>query len=233
MPETAPFGLRYPANTEPANIPLDMGELAGDVNGWLSRVLVCTSGTRPSSPPPGMVIREDDTGAVLYWDDTGSEWVPAAGSGGGGGGGATVVGRWRASGAQSIPNATDTAVGFGSTDQPSAVVTRATHSGGHKFVLDEAGDYTIQPHVRFAAGPVGSRFLGLRNVAGTFEWWSDQNDGGPAAATRQFAYRDVFAAGTELVIVAAQSSGGSLSTVPTAVTPTGSPYVRLTIIKHG
>ena len=231
MPSTSRFGLRSPAATDVPNVPQDIGFLAADVDGWLSRAFRCTSATRPSSPPDDFIVRETDTGDVLIW--TGSVWEVIGGSGGGGGG-AAVVGRWRASGAQTLSTSgTDYVVAFGTVDQASAVVTRSTQGAGHKFALGETSEYTIQAHVRFAAGTAGSRFLGLRNAAGTVEYWSDQGDGGPSAATRQFSYTDVFAAGSELVVVAAQASGGSLATVPTAVTPSGAPYVRLVIVQHG
>jgi hypothetical protein len=45
---------------------------AGQVNDYLMKqaVIVCTSGTRPSSPPEGMVIYETDTNWIMVYDGT-------------------------------------------------------------------------------------------------------------------------------------------------------------------
>lgn len=50
---------------------------ASDVNTYLMKqvVIVCTSGTRPSSPNEGMTIYETDTDKVMIYD--GSGWVEA------------------------------------------------------------------------------------------------------------------------------------------------------------
>lgn len=47
---------------------------AAEVNTYLmfQTVIVCTSGTRPSSPPEGMVVYETDTDLIRVW--TGSAW---------------------------------------------------------------------------------------------------------------------------------------------------------------
>ncbi|MFG3639077.1 hypothetical protein ACGF3C_02235 [Micromonospora sp. NPDC047762] len=47
---------------------------AAEVNTYLMNqtVIVCTSGTRPSSPPEGMVVYETDTDLIRVW--TGSTW---------------------------------------------------------------------------------------------------------------------------------------------------------------
>lgn len=231
MGDTARFDLRYPGLTDAPNVPLDVQRLAEDVDGWLARAFPCTSGTHPSSPPDGFLIRETDTGNVLVWNEAGSSWDAVGGGGGGGGGGeAAVEGQWKAASAQSIPNATDTVLAFGTTETPSSVVERATSGVGHKFKLLEDGSYAVTAMARFASGPAGSRFLGLRNAAQTAQFIADQNDGGPAAATRNFSITKRFAANTELVVVAAQSSGASLSLVHLGTEPADA-YVRLIIVK--
>lgn len=56
------------------------GELltSSDLNNYLSKqaVIVCTSGTRPASPPDGMMIRETDTDLLKTWN--GAAWVTMA-----------------------------------------------------------------------------------------------------------------------------------------------------------
>ena len=58
-----------------------VGEIAtaSDVNTYLMKqaVIVCTSGTRPSSPVEGMVIYETDTDNLKVWD--GAAWQTIAG----------------------------------------------------------------------------------------------------------------------------------------------------------
>lgn len=51
---------------------------ASDVNTYLAKqaVVVCTSTTRPSSPPEGMVIYETDTDKVLTYTTATTGWVP-------------------------------------------------------------------------------------------------------------------------------------------------------------
>lgn len=59
-----------------------VGELASsaDVNTYLMKqtIIVCTSGTRPASPPEGMHIYETDTDRLLKY--TGAAWEIVAGS---------------------------------------------------------------------------------------------------------------------------------------------------------
>lgn len=51
---------------------------ASDVNTYLAKqaVIVCTSTTRPSSPPEGMVIYETDTDKMLTYTTATTGWVP-------------------------------------------------------------------------------------------------------------------------------------------------------------
>ena len=51
---------------------------ASDVNTYLAKqaVIVCTSTTRPSSPPEGMVIYETDTDKLLGYTTATTGWVP-------------------------------------------------------------------------------------------------------------------------------------------------------------
>lgn len=51
---------------------------ASDVNTYLAKqaVVVCTSTTRPSSPPEGMTIYETDTDKMLTYTTSTTGWVP-------------------------------------------------------------------------------------------------------------------------------------------------------------
>ena len=51
---------------------------ASDVNTYLAKqaVIVCTSGTRPTSPPEGMTIYETDTDKLLVYTTATTGWVP-------------------------------------------------------------------------------------------------------------------------------------------------------------
>jgi hypothetical protein len=51
---------------------------ASDVNTYLAKqaVIVCTSTTRPTSPPEGMVIYETDTDALLVYTTATTGWRP-------------------------------------------------------------------------------------------------------------------------------------------------------------
>ena len=51
---------------------------ASDVNTYLAKqaVIVCTSSTRPASPPEGMTIYETDTDKMLTYVSSGTGWVP-------------------------------------------------------------------------------------------------------------------------------------------------------------
>jgi hypothetical protein len=110
-------------------------------------------------------------------------------------------------------------------------VTRSTKGVGHKFHLT-AGTYLVDTNVRFAAGSSGSRFLGLRTADDVSQYATAQNDGGPAAANRQFAKVITLNSAADLYLVASQSSGGSLATQATSSqAPSG--YVQITFTRLG
>ena len=232
------FSLRYQTLAD-APDGAGLGEhLATDTAGWLSRKYpVANAAARVALSGLGtgfQVIQADDDSE---WTWNGSAWqAVSAGTGGGGGGGGGsglfIEGQYRAAGNQSIPNGTDTVVGFGTTETASAAVTRATSGTGHKFTLANTATYAITAVVRFAAGTAGSRFIELRDAAQTTGYVASGGQGGPAAATRTFSLTKGFTAGTELVVIAAQSSGGALSTDYQGTSPTVY-RVRLTIVQLG
>jgi hypothetical protein len=239
MATTSRFGLHYQALTDAPDGAALGGLLAGDVDTWLARaypVADANARTALSGISAGFLALQldDDT----FWGWNGATWVgfgDGTTSGGGGGGGSSsafIEGQWRATANQTFPNNTDTVIGFGTTETTSAVVTRATSGAGHKFTLANTATYAITAVVRFAAGTAGSRFIELRNSAQSTGYISQGDQGGPAAATRSFSLTKQFTAGTELVVIGSQSSGGSLSTEYQGTSPTVY-RVRLTIVQLG
>lgn len=238
MGTTGRFGLHYQGLSD-APDGAGLGQvLAEDVEGWLSRAYpVADAAARTSLTGVGqgfLVFQDSDD---TFWGWNGSAWVgfgdgTGGGGGGGGGGGTFVEGQYRATANQSIPNNTDTIVGFGTTETASASVTRATSGSGHKFTLANTATYAITAVVRFTAGTAGSRFIELRNSAQTTGYISSGGQGGPAADTRTFSLTKQFTAGDEIVVVAAQASGATLDTQYQGTSPTVY-RVRLTIVQLG
>jgi hypothetical protein len=238
MGATSRFALRYPELTDAPDGPAALTALAADVEGWLARAFECTDATRPASPPAGMVISVTDLGTTEI--RRAGAWVVIGGSGSGGY--TPVEGQWYASSPQSITNNTDTTVAFGTTEKASAIVTRASTGlsgamgAGHKFTLLETGTFAVDCTIRFTSGPTGSRFAGLYVGATsppTSRVGAQQNDGGPAAATRSFSFTRRWAANTDLLVVCAQSSGSSLSLEPVGGSAPTDGFVRLNITKIG
>ena len=70
MATTPKSALRYPALSDTANVPRDVGNLASDLDGRV--ITVCTSATRPASPATGQFVYETDTGFTNIY--SGSRW---------------------------------------------------------------------------------------------------------------------------------------------------------------
>lgn len=237
MATTSRFGLHYQTLTDAPDGAALGALLAADVDAWLSRAYpVADTAARTALSSTGIgsgfIVLQQDDGSGWIW--TGSAWLALGGSssGGGGGGGSAVgvEGQWRASANQSLPNNTDTVLAFGTTETASSLVTRATSGGGHKFTLAEDATYAITATVRFVPGAAGSRFIELRNSAQDTRFVADGDQGGPAAATRSFSITKRFTAGQELVVIATQASGGTLTTQYQGSSITDG-FVRLTIVK--
>lgn len=82
MPTTARMALRYPAGTEPANVPLDMQELAEDVAARATMFVRDTLANRPAAGVVGRIyeVTGDATASNngrLFWD-TGGSWIEVA-----------------------------------------------------------------------------------------------------------------------------------------------------------
>lgn len=169
MPETPIYGLSYPDPADAPDGPLAFQTLAEDVEGWLSRAWPCTSSTRPSSPPEGLIIRESDTGAVYIASDSG-QWIPIGT--GASGSGSTSAARYSASTNQSVPHNVDVAILFGSADRTSPEVTRVSYRPdnsqpyGHGFTLNVSGIWTLSTTVRFATSDRdGERYIGIHDAS--------------------------------------------------------------------
>jgi hypothetical protein len=236
MGTTSRDGLRYPGLNDPPNVPQDMRFLAEDVEGQLHKAFECTSTTRPTldADDAGFLVFETDTGEISRW--SGTTWA-TVGAGGGGGGSAFVAvpGQWRASSAQSIPDSTDTVLGFGTSEITSGVVTRATSGTGHKFTIGSLGTYVVAATVRWADGADGRRFIELRNAAQTVRYPGASVGHRVEDEPCTLAFTSaplVLAAATELVVIGAQTTGGSLSLEHTGSTITDG-FVRLNITKIG
>lgn len=237
MGATPRFGIRWPELTDAPNGPAEFEALAEDVEGWLCRAFPCLSSARPTSVPDSFLIRETDTGNLGVW--TGSAWAlyaPAgAGSGGGGGTGTAptgVPGQWSAGSAQSIPFNTNTVIAFGTTNQASALVTRATQNAGHKFTVSQTGTYAVDATVRFSSGGAGgNRYLALHAADDSARYAAIGNDGGPGASTLHLSVVRRFAAGAALTVIGAQSQtgGGALSLEPTSAGAPTTGWVQISI----
>ena len=170
---------------------------------------------------------QQDDDSVWLW--TGSAWKQFV-EAGAGAGAALPYGQWSATAVQTFgTSGQEYPVAFGVEDVPLSGVTRSTKGVGHEFSVP-AGVWLPAVTVRFASGAEGSRFIGLRKTDDTAQYGSDQNDGGPAAATRNICQPLVLSATTSIYVVAAQSSGGSLATQTTgSQSPTG--YVRFSLTR--
>ena len=239
MATTSRFGLHYQTLTDSPDGAALGALLAEDVDNWLARaypVADATARLALSGLPAGFTVLQQDDASVWIW--TGLLWSGGIGSssggtdsGGGSGSGAVGVdGQWRAASNQNLSNGTDTVLAFGTTETDSALVTRATSGSGHKFTLAEDAVYAVTATVRFAPGTAGSRFIELRNSAQTVRFVAQGDQGGPAAATRSFSVTKRFPAAQELVVIATQSSGGTLATQYQGSSITDG-FVRLTICK--
>jgi hypothetical protein len=228
MPLTANYGLPYQTENDPPDGP-DLGEgLATSLDALLSKaVVVANSAARValsgSALYSGLIVAQaDDFSGWIYlvgaWRQI---WSIALGGGGGGGTGSSLdVAAYSNSSSQTFGSSgTEYPVSF-PQGSDSASVTRST-----KGVL-------VDSNVRFAAGSQGSRFIGLRTADDVSQYATAQNDGGPAAANRQFAKVITLNSAADLYLVASQSSGGSLATQATSSqAPSG--YVQITFTRLG
>lgn len=163
MGTTSKFALRYPGITDAPNVPLDMQELAEDVEGQLGRAIPCLSTARPVAPTLGLLILETDTGLVLVWDGTAWKTVNPTSVAGGG---ATAHAQFSASSVQSVATGNVTCA-FAATDTASPAVVRAASGAGHQFTLGTSGIWAVTTTVRWAStSATGERYAGIHIPAG-------------------------------------------------------------------
>ena len=233
MAATSRFSFPYPTPADTPDGPTQLKALADISELWAGRAYTVTDTNARNALSglyPGFLVYQYDDDSVWVWSHT-SVWVQVnADSSGGSSSGAAVEGQWRASSNQNLPNNTDTVLAFGTTEVSSSQVSRATSGSGHKFTLANDGAYAVTATVRFASGKTGSFFIELRNSAQTVRYVADGDNGGTSSATRNFSITKRFSAGQELVVVANQSTGSSLSTQYQGSGITDG-FVRLTICK--
>lgn len=238
MANTLNFGIPYQTGNDAPDGP-DLGQgLATALDVLLSKALVVPSAAARLALSGGalysglIVAQSDDFSGWIYLVGSWRQiWSPTLGGGGGGGGTSLDIAGYSATAAQSFASSgSEYPVAFGNGTDSSSV-TRSTKGQGHKFTL-APGAYHVDASVRFAAGPAGSRFIGLRTADDISQIITAQNDGGPAAATRGFAKVFALASAADLYLVASQSSGGSLSTSPLS-TQAPSGYVQITFTRLG
>lgn len=240
MATTPRFGLHYQSLTDSPDGAAMGALLAEDVEACLFRwypVDNAAARTALTSVPEGFAVRQRDDGSLWIYTDLGTwaQWT----TGGTGGDGPTsagiglLVGEWSASSAQTFTTSgTEYPVAFGNENIALSGVTKAAKGVGHKFTCT-AGTYWASASVRFAAGAVGSRFIGLRTNDDNTQYWTAQAQGGTAAHTCQFAGPVVLSSTTDIYVVASQSSGGALATQPTSVSQNPSAYVKFALTRVG
>jgi len=241
MATTSRFGLHYQSLTDAPDGAALGGSLAADVDAWLCRwypVDNAAARTALTNVPEGFGVRQRDDGSLWIYTDL-ATWAQWTTGGTGGGDGPTsagiglLVGEWSASTAQTFTTSgTEYPVAFANENRALAGVTKAAKGVGHKFTCN-AGTYWAAGSVRFAAGAVGSRFIGLRTNDDNTQYWTAQAQGGTAAHTCQFAGPLVLGATTDIYVVASQSSGGALATQATSGSQNPSAYVKFSLTRVG
>jgi hypothetical protein len=210
MGTTTRFALAYPASTDEPNGPVQIQALADDVEDQLARAFPCTSGTRPTGIGDGFLIWETDTKLLLAYDLATTTWTGVGSGSGGGGGGSTAGGTWTAgTSAQSIPNAANTIVAFGTAVGSPTGVTRAASGAGHKFTLGSSGVWAVHATLRYASAAAG----GVRDVGVWANATTNLAHSGSAVAgqpaTHSLGTVRYLASGTEITVIAYQATGAA------------------------
>lgn len=121
--------------------------------------------------------------------------------------------RYSAAANQSIPNATNTYVSFGTADQTDSLVTPAVAGPGSYFIFGVGGIWAVTSTIRFLAGADGERYGALQsNNYGAQQVITDSGGWGTSVPhTITLSYIGYFPANTWVLTSAFQSTGGSLS----------------------
>ncbi|MEV0151581.1 MULTISPECIES: hypothetical protein [unclassified Nonomuraea] len=193
---------------------------AADVMTYLMNqvVVVCTSGTRPSSPAEGRVIYETDTDRMMIWD--GTAWAEAL-----------INSTSRP--CCGVTRATDQAVGTGTTGilvswstENYDVGNMTTGSGTTLATIpaNRGGKYLISAAIAFTANGTGTRTV-LVNVSGNTRVRQSAAAAGSGNPTRvSVSTIQTCASGDTITIGVFQDSGASLNVLATEGMPHGAVY---------
>lgn len=182
---------------------------SADVNGLLMKqaVIVCTSGTRPGSPPEGMFIYETDTDTYRGYD--GSSWQEVY-----------ILNPPRAqvvrTGTQSIPDSVQTTIVWQASDYNyRAMWSAGVNPSRLTIPANMGGLYRFNTTVEFDHDPDPQSGTGTRQVAlmknGAIVGRLITANAGTGQAARVFYEREIVAAGGDYFEVAVyQNSGAAL-----------------------
>jgi hypothetical protein len=187
---------------------------ASDVNTYLAKqaVVVCTSTTRPSSPPEGMVIYETDTDKLLTYTTATTGWVPpwnqpwgvvVASSGGTSGYGYVK-----------LTSSAQTGIGSTATDITNATVTFTAVANRLYRVSAQAdliGNTLSVGQLQVLVDGTASASA-LQPVTGSSGAWQDRSP--------SIIYATTLTAGARTIKLAASVQSGSLTVSHATATPT-------------
>ncbi|MEU0467219.1 hypothetical protein ABZ215_24730 [Amycolatopsis sp. NPDC006131] len=156
MPSTPTFGFRYPALTDPPNVPADMQELAEDVEGQFLKTLRVVSSLPASGATNQLLVSAVDW-RVYRW--TGTAWVPLNPS-------MPACVLYNDTARSISPGVPQTVpmTGFEQNDSVGGnPMWRPSSSGGDDFalIIREAGLYDVGVRTQWSADTVGYRVLGI------------------------------------------------------------------------
>lgn len=174
---------------------------ASDVNSYLMKQvnIVCTSGTRPSSPVEGMTIYETDTDHIVTYD--GSSWGRVGHFTNSGRTGVRLV-----RGAnQSIPNTTITSISWDTESLDSDGFIAVT-SPTITIPTGLSGTYSITTVLTYAAGAGNGHYIQVLTGGVTY-----RIPGVDADSLQTWTGVIALAAGDTVVVQTAQFSGGNLN----------------------
>jgi hypothetical protein len=177
---------------------------ASDVMTYLMNqvVVVCTSGTRPSSPTEGRVIFETDTNKLMAYD--GSAWQELN---------MTDTPRVRAvrEATQSLTTGSTIAIQYDTAPQNPRTMWSAGNPSRLTVPAGGGGTYVIGGAAQFAPAATGSRQLAV-DISGTTQIRQTIPSIGSGLATRvNISYVCTVAAGEYVEITARQDSGGTIN----------------------
>lgn len=187
---------------------------ASDVNTYLAKqaVVVCTSTTRPSSPPEGMTIYETDTDRMLVYTSATTGWVPPWNKPWG------VVpatsGGTSSYGYVKLTTSAQTGIGSSPTDVTNATVTFTAVANRLYRITAQAdliGTSLSVGQLQVLVDGTASASA-LQPVTGSSGAWQDRSP--------SITYATTLTAGSHTVKLAASVQAGSLTVNHATATPT-------------